>query len=336
MRSGLTLSLAIALLTPAVAPAEDCGAGVKPASTLLLPYFEVDLSKVNRIRRAEKTVVLLQNPGATDVIAHVLVWTDMAFPVVAWDIPLPAFGSIEIPLHDIFRGDIDRLPGLADPDSVAPPGVTGDEVISRILGEETDIGCLTVPRGDGIARGYMTIDVPFNGGFGEEESEGAIAGWVSYANQRRRAASFEPLVHLDPADDLPVQWSADFDVSGGSETEIIVWRDVVGDTPDPVALCEGIEPNGGYPYVLAGAEVADETGVREAILVDIEGEPIPGFPFITGRYQLGRGNLELPLQKGTLFLDLSNAGASWVSIRREFDSSRLQGQAQAIPLACPE
>jgi hypothetical protein len=335
MKTCLALALSLAFLTPAATRADDCGTGVKPATTLLLPYFEVELSKVKKIRRAEKTTVWLENPGSSSVVAHVLFWTDMGLPVVAWDVTLPPFGALEMPLHDVFRGDIERLPGLEDFTTLAPPGVTGDEIIARAIGEEVGNGCLTVPRGDGIVRGYLTIDVP-SVALGEEQSQGTVAGWVSYANQRRRAASFEPLVHLNLGDDLPVAWSAHFDISGGSETELIVWRDAAGEAPDPVALCEGTEPNGGYPYTQVSVEVADKDGIREEILVDDDGEAIPGFPFITGRYRLGRGDLELPLQKGTLYLDLSDDFASWVSIRRKFDSSRLQGQAQAIPLGCPE
>lgn len=328
MKTAPALALAISLLAPGAAPAEDCGAGVEPATTLLLPYFEVELSKVKRIRRAERTTIWLQNPGATAAIAHVLFWTDMGIPVVAWDIDLPPFGSLEMPLHEVFRGDIERLPGLTDAATLAPAGVTGDEIISRAIGENVGNGCLTIPRGDGIVRGYVTIE--------EATGEGVIAGWVSYANQRRRAASFEPLVHLDSADNLPIQWAAHFDVSGGSSTELIVWRDSREDSPDTLALCEGTEPNGGYPYLQTEALVADENGVLEEILVDDDGLRIPGFPFITGRYELGKGDLELPVDKGTLYLNLSDDFGSWVSIRREFDSSRLQGQAQAVPLGCPE
>ena len=326
MRSGLALSLSIALLAPAGAPAEQCGAGVKPATTLLLPYFEVDVKQVRRVRRVEKTTVVIQNPSPAPVTARVTGWTDMGFPVLAWDVPLRGYGSVELPLHEILRGDIRRLPGLEDEDSVAPPGVTGDDVIVRFLGDDIGIGCLTVPRGDKVARGYLTID--------DTSGEGGLLGWVSFANRRARVASFEPLVHLEIDDTMPVSWAADFDLSGAGSTELIVWRDAGGAGPDTALLCEATEPNGGYPYLQKEAFVADESGERHEILVDRDGESIAGFPFATGRYELGRDDLELPIRKGTLFLDLSNTFGSWVSIRRHFENPRLQGQAQAAPLVC--
>ena len=154
MKKSLVPWFALFLWTAVPAGAAVCALDIVPASTLLLPFFEVDLSKVNKPKRAEVATVTLTNHGDGETLVHVIFWTDVALPVLADDIPMPPFGSQDIPLHDIYRGEISELPGI-DPENpgVAPPGVTTEDVIARQTGEAIDGECLTFPRGDNIARG---------------------------------------------------------------------------------------------------------------------------------------------------------------------------------------
>jgi hypothetical protein len=74
-----------------------------PASTLLLPYFEVDLDDVN----GESTSFRVANSSPLPVIAHVVLWSDWAIPTFGFEIYLDGNGAVDVDLHEVFAG---RLP----------------------------------------------------------------------------------------------------------------------------------------------------------------------------------------------------------------------------------
>ena len=49
----------VGVLSASAAQAELCALDVAPASTLLLPYYEVDLNRLRKPRRSEVTTVTL-------------------------------------------------------------------------------------------------------------------------------------------------------------------------------------------------------------------------------------------------------------------------------------
>ena len=73
-----------------------------PAATLLLPYFEVDLSNPNGLT----TLFSVNNASATAILAHVVVWSDLSVPVLDFDLYLTGYDVQTISLRDIFLSGI--------------------------------------------------------------------------------------------------------------------------------------------------------------------------------------------------------------------------------------
>ncbi len=95
----ILLALSFASLASAATTNNDdsCEIGVVPAATLLLPYFEVDLDDP----RGETTIFTITNVTKVDRIARVTLWTDYAFPVLTFNVPLNAYGMQSISLYDV-------------------------------------------------------------------------------------------------------------------------------------------------------------------------------------------------------------------------------------------
>ena len=172
MKRTLALTVMTVLCFGGAASAELCTIDTVPAATLLLPYFEVDLSKP-RFQKAEQTIISLQNAEAAPAIAHVTLWTDLSVPTLAFDVVLTGYDVEEINLTELFyTGAIRRLQ-TEFPPAVGIPGngfVLGEtpsaglqtrgELIRAHRGESVgpDGPCYGVFTGDNTARGYVTID----------------------------------------------------------------------------------------------------------------------------------------------------------------------------------
>ena len=74
----------------------------RPAATLLLPYFEVDLDNGQGIN----TIFSVNNASATAVLAHVTIWSDMGVPVLNFDVYLTGFDTQRIDLRSVLLGDL--------------------------------------------------------------------------------------------------------------------------------------------------------------------------------------------------------------------------------------
>ena len=103
----LALSLALtALLVAAPAGAQstlgDCMIGPALGSTLLVPYFEVDLDDPNGV-----TTILSINNGRNDpALVRVVLWTDWGVPTLAFDVYLLGFDVQPINVRTIFAGNV--------------------------------------------------------------------------------------------------------------------------------------------------------------------------------------------------------------------------------------
>jgi hypothetical protein len=157
-----------------------------PAATLLLPYFEVDLTNTNT---GVTTLFSINNASATAVLAHVTIWSDLSVHMLDFNVYLTGYDVQTINLRDIIvNGDLPRtasagqdptntispkgpfsqdinfascngilpIPNLS---TLGPPylqhlqqGLTGNA--SPILGGL----CAGQKLGDNIARGYVTVD----------------------------------------------------------------------------------------------------------------------------------------------------------------------------------
>ena len=92
---------------------DSCDIGVTPAATLLLPYFEVDVTAP--ITTATTTLFTVTNVSRLPQIAHVTLWTDWSFPVLDFNLFLTGYDVQAINLYDIIvRGVIAPTTGTSN------------------------------------------------------------------------------------------------------------------------------------------------------------------------------------------------------------------------------
>ena len=175
----------LATAFPTAAQAELCTTDAVPAATLLLPYFEVDLENPDCVT----TLFSVNNASATPTLAHVTFWTDWSQPTLDFDMYLSGYDVITVNIRDVLEGNIPITADLqSDPDDdISPHGlnpawdasfdgcenifpffnnpvITGDaldRLVNGHLGRPVAVGgglCMGHDHGDGIARGYITID----------------------------------------------------------------------------------------------------------------------------------------------------------------------------------
>jgi hypothetical protein len=117
--TGIVANASFPTGSPATTNNDDsCDIGVAPAATLLLPYFEVDLTNP----LGETTLFTITNVSQIPQIAHVTVWTDRSFPVLDFNIFLTGYDVQSINMFDIVsRGRIAE-PGTTSDEGENPPG----------------------------------------------------------------------------------------------------------------------------------------------------------------------------------------------------------------------
>ncbi|HEV8579710.1 MAG TPA: hypothetical protein VGX68_11580 [Thermoanaerobaculia bacterium] len=234
-RKALALTLLCALAMAGAAGAVICTIDDVPAATLLLPYFEVDLSNPNGVT----TLFSINNASATAVLAHVVVWADLSVPVLDFNVYLTGYDVQTINLRDILIGGI--LPRTAsagqDPnDTISHKGTFSQDInfasctgqlpppnlpasfvqhlqlsltgqSSPILGNR----CAGRALGDNIARGYVTVDTVNNctlrfpgdagyfapGGTGDVTNQNVLWGDYFYVNPGQNFAQGETLVQIE-------------------------------------------------------------------------------------------------------------------------------------------
>jgi hypothetical protein len=161
---------------------DSCEVKVGPAATLLLPYFEVDVSNTG----GQTTLFSVTNVSRYPQIAHVTLWTDWAFPVMTFNLFLTGYDVQSINLADVLvRGTVappngtnpDITPGslsvstnpnLRTPACASTFGVVPQSIIAAVRSSLTtgrvNLGggvtaCNTVGSPHANAIGYATIDV---------------------------------------------------------------------------------------------------------------------------------------------------------------------------------
>jgi hypothetical protein len=127
------LWLALILVT-GVASADDQLLGVaertvaeRPSATLLLPYFEVGLGG-----RGGTTRFTIGNAFADGTVAHVTLWSDLAVPVLNFNVYLTGYDLVTVDLRDVLDG---VLPQTADAgndpaDTISPNGPFSQDLAS--------------------------------------------------------------------------------------------------------------------------------------------------------------------------------------------------------------
>jgi hypothetical protein len=259
-----------------------------PAATLLLPYFEVDLNNANGVT----TLFSVNNASAAPALAHITIWTDMTVPILDFDVYLTGYDVQSFNLRDILVGGIlpqtgsaisnngdfslpnSNFPGCNTGPATGAPvysplpatvvGIIQDALTGVALRAGQAQGlCAGVPYGDGIARGYITVDsvsacsteVPstpgyfVNGGLGTANNNNVLWGDYFYVDVANAFAQGETLVHIEAGGGLGVgDYTFYARYSGGEDnreglastfasryvvdfgglpggTDLVVWRD---------------------------------------------------------------------------------------------------------------
>src|SRR6266480_4643646 len=126
MKKLMALAFGLLITTTASAGTRDnddtCDIKIGPAATLLLPYFEVDLQTPG----GQTTLFTITNVTRYSQIAHVTLWTDLAFPVLDFNIFLTGYDVQSINLKDILTsGIVASAIGTGPTTAKSPLGTTG-------------------------------------------------------------------------------------------------------------------------------------------------------------------------------------------------------------------
>ena len=162
----LPAGLLLALLVAAPAPGAIGAIDNVPAATLLLPYFEVDLSDTPN---GPVTVFTIGNVDSAPALAHVTLWTDMGVPTYVFDVALAGHSLVEIDLRLVFDGIIPQTSSAATncaallgQGRLAPATAAG--LRNAHTGKASTLlaggvcGGKDWPGEDSVARGYVTVD----------------------------------------------------------------------------------------------------------------------------------------------------------------------------------
>lgn len=164
---GLVLLGLVSLL--ALPASATCGVGNQPGSTLLFPYFEVDLTSDSGLT----ALISLNNESNSSTLTRVVVWTNWAIPVLAFDVYLSPRDVQTMNVRDLLNGilpstgagaDLSGFSGCVEvPPTYATPAISAQSAqqlrayLSGVPGP-TDAQCAGEPLGDNVARGFITAD----------------------------------------------------------------------------------------------------------------------------------------------------------------------------------
>ena len=98
----------------------------RPSATLLLPYFEVDLVNPAGIT----TQFSINNSSATAVLVHVIVWSDLSVPVLAFNVYLTGYDVQRVDMRNILNGILPQTASAGqDPaDTISPRGTLSQDI----------------------------------------------------------------------------------------------------------------------------------------------------------------------------------------------------------------
>jgi hypothetical protein len=159
----------LAALLLAVAPlasADNCDIAQRPAATLLLPYFEVDVHARDKTIAETDTSYTIVNVKAAPAIARTTLWTDWGYPVLSFNTFLTGYDAQTIDLYDVLARGNTGVSSSGFPDACAHP----EQQVSglAILAAEPMLTLGTGATACGMRRvggthihaiGYATVDV---------------------------------------------------------------------------------------------------------------------------------------------------------------------------------
>lgn len=109
-----------------------CRVANQPAATLLVPYFEVDLSDPQGVT----TLLSVNNASSKPALARMVLWTDWGVPTLAFDIYLTGYDMQTLNLRDLFGGALPRT----------GPAVSPTGALSLVTGDFPGCGSATGPH----------------------------------------------------------------------------------------------------------------------------------------------------------------------------------------------
>ena len=205
-----------------------------PAATLLLPYFEIDPAAAT-----SRTVLTVGNRGASDALAHVVLWTDRGVPTASFDVRVAGKGVAEIDLSEIFiSGALPQsTPGIFAGSCAAtlPPAALDATALAGLRNAHSGIAstllggqCGSSSHGDARARGYVTIDatnacttlVPgsagyfVNGGTGIATNNNVLWGEVATSTASPASVNGDALVAIEASSSSPATTGASYTFYG--------------------------------------------------------------------------------------------------------------------------
>ncbi len=106
--AGAALAMALAIAAPTRAQTIDASHVTNdPGATLLLPYFEAQVpKKIGGKAPGTTTLFSINNASATAILAHVTIWSDLAVPVIAFNVYLTGYDVQQINIVDILNGKL--------------------------------------------------------------------------------------------------------------------------------------------------------------------------------------------------------------------------------------
>jgi hypothetical protein len=206
----------------------------QPGATLVLPYFEVDLN--NHTPQGDTTTIQIFNTSQTAILSHLEIYSDLGVPAFGFDVYLTGYGVYRLNLQQLLvSGNLPQKTASAgqDPmDTISPQGPDSQDInfascngilpITSTLSPSVLLGlqnaltgqpsgnfgnmCLGQNIGDGIARGYITVDTtdacttlnPSDADYfdGIVTDQNVLAGDVFYVNPSKNHAVALPLISL--------------------------------------------------------------------------------------------------------------------------------------------
>jgi hypothetical protein len=343
-----------------------CNLDVNPAATLLLPYFEADLD----VADGSNTIFSINNAFSSAALAHVTLWSDLSVPVLDFNVYLTGYDTQTLDMRQILLGNLPQnaSDGQDPADTISPqgplsqdinfasctgqlplptlPGIFLTHLRNSLTGQASPIfsgRCASRDLGDGIARGYVTVDVVnnctllfptdtgyfVNGGGGAATNDNVLWGDYTYVNPSKGTAEGNTLVHIEANGTSPetsvagqytfygryVGWSAadnreplstTFGVRyQAQKSDLIVWRD--SKTVVNPFTC-GTNP----AFFPLGQEalVAFDEQESASVLPSSAVSPSPNaftrpFRSETQRVRVGSGALPIPYTSGWAYLNLN-------------------------------
>ena len=233
--------LSLLLLAPRGAHAIVGTVDNVPAATLLVPYFEVDLSNPSGLT----TLFSVNNASATAILAKVTMWTDLGVPTLSFNVYLTGYDVQTINVRDLLYGTIAATASAGqDPhDAISPKGPSSQDInfatctgqlpapaltpdFSQGLrnahtGAASSLfaaACGAQSFGDNIARGYITVDTvnqcsslkPGDAGYFSSVTTTQNVLWGDYffLDPNNNFAKGDALVHIEASTTNPLTSTA--------------------------------------------------------------------------------------------------------------------------------